>query len=166
MSNEQIAQTIDVKLEFLDPEGNIIGNEHTVTDAIMQNGARVFAYSNVPVGEFLVFKTADGRFESPAIVKAVQVGADLIPRLLLEFTGADWQQKWVYAGQKESPDLYYENLRNNSRETSMLLQIIITDLEGGQAPDQVFLSELKAAVDELRTNIFRLQKILTGEMRI
>jgi len=40
----------------------------------------------------------------------------------------------------------------------MFLSIIVGELEGGQQLDQVFLSELKSSVDELRDGIFRIQK--------
>jgi serine/threonine protein kinase len=44
------------------------------------------------------------------------------------------------------------------KEASMLLQIILGDLENNQPIDHVFLSELKGTVDQLRTVIYRLQQ--------
>ncbi|MBL8150033.1 MAG: hypothetical protein JNN15_08905, partial [Blastocatellia bacterium] len=85
-----------VKLELLDYEGQLISIEHTVTDLVMRNGARVFCVNQVPIGEFLILKTADEQFESPAIVKDAVVGDDNIPRIILEFTGNDWQNKWLF----------------------------------------------------------------------
>ena len=158
MSIEQLNMAVDVELEFLDSQGNTISAEQTVTDLVMRNGARVLTTREVPVGEFLIIKTADGLFESPAVVKVSQLGEDRIPRLILEFTGNDWQRRWLFPDQTEKPELFYEELSQQTREASMLLQIIIADLESEQSPDPVFLSELKVAVDELRTLIFRIQK--------
>lgn len=53
---------------------------------------------------------------------------------------------------------WQENFTQLSKESSMLLQIILGDLETNQPIDRVFLSELKNAVDMLRTNIYRLEK--------
>lgn len=158
MSTEELTLAVDVKLEFLDADGNIAGGEHTVTDLIMRNGARVLTSSNVPIGDSVVIKTTDGRFESAAIIKDIQIGSDRIPRLILEFTGSAWQRQWLFPNDEERPELYYGDLMHHTRETCMLLQIIIADLEVGQAPDQVFLSELKANIDDLRSTLFRIQK--------
>jgi hypothetical protein len=163
MSSEQLALAVDVKLEFLDSQGKTVSAEQTVTDLIMRNGARVLTCREVSVGEFLVIKTSDGMFESPAVVKGSQLGEDRIPRLTLEFTGNEWQRRWLFPKQPENPELYYEEFLQLTKETSMLLQIIIADLESEQSPDQVFLSELKGAVDELRTIIFRIQKSASGD---
>ena len=166
MGIDQLALAVDVQIEFLDPLGNTVGSEQTVTDLIMRNGARVLTTREVPMGEFLVLKTTDGQFESPAVVKALQIGEDRIPRMILEFTGNDWQRRWLFPDQPETPDLYYEDFFQRAKETSMLLQIIINDMENQQAPDQLFLSELKSSVDDLRTLIYRLQKTCvetTGE---
>ncbi len=53
---------------------------------------------------------------------------------------------------------WQENFIQLSQESSMLLQIILGDLEANQPIDRVFLSELKNAVDMLRVNIHRLEK--------
>ena len=121
-------------------------------------GFRVLTAREVPVGEFLVVKTADGLFESPAVVKAVQVGEDRIPRLILEFTSTDRKRCWIFPEQAIGPEFYYEQLVQQAKETSMFLSIIVGELESGQQLDQVFLSELKSSVDELREVIFRIQK--------
>jgi hypothetical protein len=159
MAQDQIPAVIDLRIEFLDADGNTIGSEHTVTDLIMPNGARILSYTKIPVGEFLVINTIDGRFESPAIVKGVEVGADYIPRLVLEFTGTSWQQRWIYQEmpKPKSINIHNDELISHCDETMMLLQIIIPELESGQPPDAVFLSELKTSVDELRALIYKAQ---------
>lgn len=48
---------------------------------------------------------------------------------------------------------------NLSRETSMLLQIILGDIENSETVDPLFLNELKSAVDQLRSSIYQLQKV-------
>jgi hypothetical protein len=158
MGIQQLVMAVDVSLEFLDPQGNGANVEQSVTDLIMRNGARVLSSREIPIGEFLVLKTADGLFESPAVVKSVQVGEDRIPRIVLEFTGLEWQRKWIFPEQPETPEIYYDTLVQQAKEMSMYLNIIISELEDGQSLDQVFLSELKISVDELRDMIFRIQK--------
>lgn len=56
---------------------------------------------------------------------------------------------------------YRETFTNVSRETYMLLQIILSDLDSSKVIDGIFLSELKNAVDQLRSSIYQLQKIKT-----
>lgn len=172
MPRDKIPMMVDVVLEFIDQEGNTSGTEHTVTDLIMRNGARVFAKNEVPIGELLELKTPDGSFESPAVVKDVILGSDHIPRLVIEFMGSGWQNSWFYTeeqansdeytdpslGRHSRPDDYYDKLLKVSSDTSMLLQIVISDLASGQSPDMVFLTELKESVDQLRAIIFRIQE--------
>src|SRR5690242_16362834 len=114
MDNPQLKMAVDVKLEFLDPDGDMTGEEQTVTDLIMPNGARVLTAQEVPIGEFLVIKTADGLFESPAVVKSVQLGEDRVPRLVLEFTGNDWRRGWIFPEQAIRPEFYYGDLVQQS----------------------------------------------------
>lgn len=181
MPRDKIPMMVDVVLEFIDQEGNTSSIEHTVTDLVMRNGARVFAKSEVPIGELLELKTPDGSFESPAVVKDVLLGNDRIPRLVIEFMGSGWQNSWLYTeeqaegedytdpslGRHSRPDDYYENLLRVSSDTSMLLQIVISDLASGQSPDLVFLNELKESVDQLRATIFLIQRsILRKEGRL
>jgi hypothetical protein len=160
MNNEQLVMAVDVNLEFYDSLGNIVGTESTVTDLIMPKGARVLTTRNIQAGMTLNIRTADGKFASSAVVKDVQVGGDRIPRLTLEFTGTSWQRNWLFPADGEMPEHYYEELLERTKESSMLLHIIIADLESGHSPDQLFLSELKSSVDELRNIIFRIQKNL------
>lgn len=154
---KQLKMAVDVVLGFLDEEGEVIDSENSITDLIFHNGARVLSYRQVPAGEFLILKTADGQFESPAIVKAVQLGADNIPRLHLEFTGHDWQGKWLYQEQ-ESPELYYEELNQSAKEAALLLQIVIEETTNGQQPDLLFLDELQGVIDKLRSVIYQIRK--------
>jgi serine/threonine protein kinase len=56
-----------------------------------------------------------------------------------------------------------ESFANISREMYMLLQIILGDLDSNKAIDDIFLSELKNAVDQLRSTIFHLQKTRTQQ---
>ncbi len=172
MPRDKIPMMVDVVLEFIDQEGNTSGIEHTVTDFIMRSGASVFAKREVPIGELLELKIPDGSFGSPAVVKDVVLGNDRIPRLIIEFMGSNWQNSWLYTeeqateedytdpllGRHSRPDDYYDKLLRVSSDTSMLLQIVISDLAGGQAPDMVFLNELKECVDQLRATIFRIQE--------
>ncbi|MCS6886341.1 MAG: hypothetical protein RMM17_07020 [Acidobacteriota bacterium] len=182
MPKDKIPMMVDVVLEFIDQEGNTYRTEHTVTDFVTSNGARVFLNHEVAVGELLELKLPDGSFSSPAIVKDTLIGNDRIPRLILEFLGSGWQQKWLYSeeqaetteeytdpllGRHSRPDDYYETLLKISSDTSMLLQIVISELASGQPPDLVFLNELKDSVDQLRSILFRIQKSakrLRGEL--
>jgi serine/threonine protein kinase len=54
---------------------------------------------------------------------------------------------------------YRETFTTVSRETYMLLQIILSDLDSSKVIDGLFLNELKSAVDQLRSSIYQLQKI-------
>ena len=56
---------------------------------------------------------------------------------------------------------YRETFTNISRETYMLLQIILGDLDSSKVIDDIFLNELKTAVDQLRSSIYQIQKIKT-----
>ncbi len=56
---------------------------------------------------------------------------------------------------------YHETFTNISRETYMLLQIILGDLDSSKVIDDIFLNELKNAVDQLRSSIYQIQKIKT-----
>ncbi|MEW6735623.1 MAG: hypothetical protein AB1489_30305 [Acidobacteriota bacterium] len=155
---KRLEQTIDVILEFFNADGDLIGEERTVTDIVAHNGMSVLSYRRIPVGEVLQVRTADRQFESPAVVKGVRLGNDNINRLILEFTGSDWEQKWVYAAQFDTGSLYINEFLDSAKEVSMLLQIVITDINQGQEPDQVFLAELQTGVDTLRQLLFRIRQ--------
>jgi serine/threonine protein kinase len=58
----------------------------------------------------------------------------------------------------QTPQDSQEQFFHIGKEATMLLQIILGDLENSQPIDRVFLSELKGTVDQLRTVIFRLQQ--------
>ncbi|MCS6884607.1 MAG: protein kinase [Acidobacteriota bacterium] len=53
---------------------------------------------------------------------------------------------------------WQESFMQISKESQMLLQIIVSDLENKQPVDKIFLGELKNAIDTLRSSIYRLQK--------
>jgi eukaryotic-like serine/threonine-protein kinase len=55
-----------------------------------------------------------------------------------------------------SPTIDRESILNCSKETAMLLQIVIEDIETESPVDEIFLSELKTAVNNLRN---MLQKV-------
>lgn len=154
MALGQSSSIVDLKLEFIDSEGNTIGNEHSVADLILPNGARILSYTPIPIGEFLIIKTIDGRFESPAIVKSIQIGSDNIPRLTVEFMGTSWQHKWIFIEPSTTKPKRDEELLAQTQDTRMLLQIVINDLESKLPLDSLFLSELKTSVDALRTLLF------------
>lgn len=71
-------------------------------------------------------------------------------------------------GQKESRECLpmpsivetlMQELLETAKETSMLLEVALNDVEGKKRPDQVLLEELQANVDKLRGFIFCLRKV-------
>jgi hypothetical protein len=158
---KRLEKVIDVVLEFFDSEGNIISIQPTITDIVAHNGVCVLTYWPVEIAEILNVKIKDKQFESLAIVKSiqlVQLGKDKINRLILEFTGNEWQHTWIFAKQLEPSNLYFDDFIETAQETSMLLQIVLNDAESGEKADQLFLQELQANVDKLRSLIFLLKK--------
>ena len=154
---KRLDQVIDVIIERFDAENNLMVKEHTITDMIAQNGVSILTRNQIPVGDFLLFKTADGYFQSSAVVKSARFAEDFIQRLTLEFVGEGWEKKWIYA-HSETVSPLLEEFYDIAEEMSLLLQILMQDREQNQAPDEVFLLQLQENVDRLRSITFRIRK--------
>jgi len=75
----------ELKLEVLDPDGNISQTETTVTENISLGGAAVFTSLNVQTGAFVRIVSERFSIKIISVVRGKRNGADGLTRLHLEF---------------------------------------------------------------------------------
>lgn len=76
---------VNLTLETLDPGGNLINNEQTVTENISLSGASVFCSLNAEIGTFVRVISEQYNVSIISIVRGKRIGQDNIPRLHIEF---------------------------------------------------------------------------------
>ncbi len=76
---------LTVTVEVVDPEGNIVKREETVTENISLSGASVFSSIEIEIGSFVRISSKQYGTAIRAVVRGKRLGPDGIPRLHVEF---------------------------------------------------------------------------------
>jgi hypothetical protein len=92
---EQRAQTryniaVDMRLELVDPNGEVTDSEQTVTENISAKGATIFTTLQIPEGRFIRLKSEQYRVTAHAAIRSRSTGADGVPRIHVEFVDREW----------------------------------------------------------------------------
>lgn len=91
----RLQMAFDVTVEVLDPDGAPEAYETTVTENISRRGAAVFTTLKVERGRFVRMTSLQTGLSLLAAVRGARSGPDGIPRLHLEFIGAQWPLEGV-----------------------------------------------------------------------
>ena len=81
---------VDMRLEIVDPNGEVIQTEHTVTENISTKGATLFTTLEVPLGRFVRLSSDQYNITAHAAIRSVTTGADGVPRIHVEFIDKEW----------------------------------------------------------------------------
>ncbi len=76
---------LSITVEVIDPDGNIVKREETVTENISLSGASVFSSIELDVGSFVRISCKQYGTSIKAVVRGKRLGPDGIPRLHIEF---------------------------------------------------------------------------------
>jgi len=93
--SEQRAHTryniaVDMRLELVDPNGEVTDSEYTVTENISAKGATIFTTLQIPEGRFVRLKSEQYRVTAHAAIRSRSTGADGVPRIHVEFVDREW----------------------------------------------------------------------------
>ena len=81
---------VDMRVEILDPNGDLVATEQTVTENISAQGATLFTTLEVPVGRFIRVTSEQYKLTVYASVHSRTTGADGISRIHVEFIDRQW----------------------------------------------------------------------------
>jgi hypothetical protein len=81
---------VDMRLEIIDPNGEVIQTEHTVTENISTKGATLFTTLEIPLGRFVRLTSAQYNITAHAAIRQRSMGADGVPRIHVEFIDKEW----------------------------------------------------------------------------
>jgi hypothetical protein len=81
---------VDMRLEIVDPNGEVIQTEHTVTENISTKGATLFTTLEVPLGRFVRLSSDQYNITAHAAIRSRSTGADGVPRIHVEFIDKEW----------------------------------------------------------------------------
>jgi len=81
---------VDMRLELVDPSGEVIQTEHTVTENISSKGATLFTTLEIPLGRFVRLTSERYSITAHAAIRARSTGADGVPRIHVEFIDKEW----------------------------------------------------------------------------
>ena len=81
---------VDMRIETLDPDGEVVESEHTVTEDISTKGATLFTTLQVPTGRFIRLTNEQQGVTAHAAIRSRSTGADGIPRIHVEFIDKEW----------------------------------------------------------------------------
>ena len=81
---------VDMRIEIVDPSGEVIETEHTVTENISIKGATLFTTLEIPPGRFVRLTSEQYRITAHAAIRARSTGADGVPRIHVEFIDKEW----------------------------------------------------------------------------
>ena len=81
---------VDMRLEVVDPNGEIIQTEQTVTENISTKGATLFTTLEIPLGRFIRLTSDQYHITTHAAIRSRSTGADGIPRIHVEFIDKEW----------------------------------------------------------------------------
>jgi len=93
--SEQRAHTryniaVDMRLELVDPNGEVTDSEYTVTENISAKGATIFTTLQIPEGRFIRLKSEQYSVTAHAAIRSRSTGADGVPRIHVEFVDREW----------------------------------------------------------------------------
>ncbi|HYP53150.1 MAG TPA: PilZ domain-containing protein [Pyrinomonadaceae bacterium] len=91
----RLQMALDVTVEVLDADGAPEAYETTVTENISRRGAAVFTTLKVERGRFVRMTSLQTGLSLLAVVRGARPGPEGIPRLHLEFIGAQWPLEGV-----------------------------------------------------------------------
>jgi PilZ domain len=81
---------VDMRIEVVDPNGDVIQTEHTVTENISAGGATLFTTLEVPPGRFVRLTSTQYNITAHAAIRQRSMGADGVPRIHVEFIDKEW----------------------------------------------------------------------------
>jgi len=81
---------VDMRLEIVDPNGEVIQTEHTVTENISTKGATLFTTLEIPLGRFVRLTSDQYNITTHAAIRSVSTGTDGVPRIHVEFIDKEW----------------------------------------------------------------------------
>jgi len=81
---------VDMRLELVDPSGEVIQTEHTVTENISSKGATLFTTLEAPLGRFVRLTSEQYKITAHAAIRSRTTGADGVPRIHVEFIDKEW----------------------------------------------------------------------------
>ncbi|HSE19573.1 MAG TPA: PilZ domain-containing protein [Pyrinomonadaceae bacterium] len=81
---------VDMRIEVVDPSGEVIETEQTVTENISTKGATLFTTLEIPLGRFVRLTSEQYRITTHAAIRARSTGADGVPRIHVEFIDKEW----------------------------------------------------------------------------
>lgn len=81
---------VDMRIELVDPNGDVIETEHTVTENISTKGATLFTTLEIPHGRFVRLTSEQYRITVHAAIRSRTKGADGVPRIHVEFIDKEW----------------------------------------------------------------------------
>jgi len=81
---------VDMRLEIIDPNGEVIQTEHTVTENISTKGATLFTTLEIPLGRFVRLTSAQYNITAHAAIRQRSMGTDGVPRIHVEFIDKEW----------------------------------------------------------------------------
>jgi hypothetical protein len=94
-SEDQRTQTrhhmaVDMRLELIDPSGEVIQTEQTVTENISSKEATLFTTLEIPLGRFVRLTSDQYKITAHAAIRSRTTGADGVPRIHVEFIDKEW----------------------------------------------------------------------------
>lgn len=81
---------VDMRLEIVDPNGEVIQTEDTVTENISTKGATLFTTLEIALGRFVRLSSDQYNITVHAAIRSVSTGADGVPRIHVEFIDKEW----------------------------------------------------------------------------
>lgn len=81
---------VDMRLEIVDPSGNVLESEQSVTENISVTGATLFTTLQVQPGRFLRLTSEQYNMTVHAAIRERRIGIDGVPRIHVEFIDKEW----------------------------------------------------------------------------
>ena len=81
---------VDMRIEIVDPNGEVIQTEHTVTENISAKGATLFTTLEIPLGRFVRLSSDQYNITVHAAIRERSTGVDGVPRIHVEFIDKEW----------------------------------------------------------------------------
>jgi hypothetical protein len=81
---------VDMRVEILDPNGDVVESEHTVTEDINAHGATLFTTLQISPGRFIRLTSEQQGVTAHAAIRSRSTGADGVPRIHVEFIDKEW----------------------------------------------------------------------------
>lgn len=81
---------VDMRVEILDPNGDVVESEHTVTEDISTKGATLFTTLKISPGRIIRLTSEQQGVTAHAAIRSRSTGADGIPRIHVEFIDKEW----------------------------------------------------------------------------